>query len=142
MIAAHAAAATSARPAWWVVLARRWPTLLALVMGGLTWGAGPMKGLSEGLLVFGFGYLAVTVVGRRRVTWVIFCALLASVVLLRLQDVVDPALVLIGTAVGLVAWGAVRGSAQAVTGRCRLISQAVATKRMPSSATFTPPSNT
>jgi hypothetical protein len=78
-------------------------------MAGLSWGASPLKGLSEALLVFGFGYLTVAAIGRRRGTWVIFVALLLSVVLLRLQDAVDPALALIVAAVTLVAWGAVRG---------------------------------
>lgn len=92
-------------------MARRWPTLLALVMAGLSWGASPLKGLSEALLVFGFGfgYLAAAVVGHRRATWVICVALLLSVVLLRSQDLVDPALALIVAAATPVMWGAVRG---------------------------------
>jgi hypothetical protein len=81
--------------------------LLALDMAGLTREVSPLKGLSEALLVF--GYLAAAVIGHRRATWVNFVALLLSVVLLRFQDRVDPALTLIVAAVTLVVWGAVRG---------------------------------
>jgi hypothetical protein len=78
-------------------------------MAGLTWGPSPLKGLSEALLVFGFGHLAVAVVGHRRATWVIFFALLLAVVLLRLQDRVDPTLALIVAALSLIVWSAIRG---------------------------------
>ena len=109
MAAPYRTETTIDRTVWWRLLARRWPTLLALAMAGLTWGASPLKGLSEALLVFGFGYLAAAVIGRRRASWVIFVALLLSVILLRFQDHVDPALALILAAATLVSWGAVRG---------------------------------
>jgi hypothetical protein len=95
--------------AWWVAVRARWPTLLALAIAGLTWGGSPMKGLSEALLLFGFGYLAAAVIQRRRLTWLIACSAVLALALLRLQDRVDPAVVLIVAAVALVVWGAVRG---------------------------------
>lgn len=48
------------------VLSNRWPTLLALLVAGLSWGPSPLKGLSEALILFALGYLIAAVVQRRR----------------------------------------------------------------------------
>jgi hypothetical protein len=90
-------------------LARRWPMLLALTMAAISWGSTPTKRLSEAVLLFAFGYLVAAVLQRRQATWLIAVAVIGGFAVVRLQDWIDPAAVLLIVAVVLVGWGAVRG---------------------------------
>ncbi len=94
---------------WVAALARRWPTLLALTMAALTWGSTPQKRLSEAILLFAFGYLVAAALHRRQATWLIAVAVIGGFAVLRLQDRIDPSIVLIIVAIVFVGWGAARG---------------------------------
>jgi hypothetical protein len=54
-------------------------------------------------------YLAAAVLQRRQATWLLAVDIVAAFAALRLQDWVDPVVALIGAALVLVLWGAVRG---------------------------------
>ena len=54
-------------------------------------------------------YLVITATGRRSWTWPVLVVGIAAFVLLRMQERVEPAVVLLATALVAVLWGAVRG---------------------------------
>lgn len=51
MTASDVVERTANWPAWKLALAHRWPTLLALVMAGLTWGPSSAQAFSMGLVL-------------------------------------------------------------------------------------------
>jgi hypothetical protein len=113
--AAHAAGTAPPRGALRIAtaLARRWPTWLAIGMSALTLGAGGsddgVGGLSEALLLLPLLYLIVGVMQRREASWAVLAVLLATMVALRVQDVVAPSEALVTVALIVLVWGALRG---------------------------------
>ena len=98
------------RRRWAAALMHHWPTWLAIALVALTAGGGDsLKGLSEALLLFALGYLAAAVLQRRQATWLVAVVIVAAFAALRLQDWVDPSVVLLVAALAFVLWGAVRG---------------------------------
>ena len=103
----------STRSAAWrrapVLLARRWPTWLALL-----WAAITLSDLDDGtefafvLVVAAVGYLAVAVLERPRATWPLVFLLLGGVVALRVVGA-DERAVLIASGLVLAVVGLVRG---------------------------------
>jgi hypothetical protein len=70
---------------------------------------GSPKGLSEALLLFALGYLSAAVLRRRGATWILAVIAVAALAALRLQDLVEPTVVLLAAALALVIWGSARG---------------------------------
>ncbi|WP_344470787.1 hypothetical protein [Nonomuraea monospora] len=100
------------RPGWRRALAavgRRWPTWLALA-----WAAFSLSDVGNGLeytIVFvvpAAGYLFLAVADRRRITWAVVLAALATVVLLRVLGI-DPGPPLALTVITLAALGLING---------------------------------
>lgn len=110
----HDARRLTARRSWAAAIKHRWPTwlaiaVIALTAGGDSSGGGSLEGLSDALLIFALNYLALSVLQRRQATWVVAAVVVAALVALRLQDWVDPSVVLLVAALAFVLWGAVRG---------------------------------
>ena len=106
----HAHRAPGRRGSWAAALAQRWPTLFAIALAALTAGdPGSVGGLSEAVLLFALGYLAAAVIGRRRATWFVAVAGIGALAALRLQDLVEPTVILLAAALGFVLWGTARG---------------------------------
>ena len=106
------------------LVARRWPTLLALalVAPGLADRPTPetVEALASAMLLLPLWYLVITATGRRSWTWPVLVVGIAAFVLLRLQDRVEPAVVLLAVALVAVLWGSVRTSlTPAQTPECR-----------------------
>ncbi|WP_407562947.1 hypothetical protein [Streptomyces sp. 184] len=106
-----------ARPRPARALLRRWPTALALaltvpglVAGGDGDPAGAVDAFGEALPLLPLLYLVVTQAGRPRWTWPTLGAGIAAMVALRTAGVVAPSTVLVAVALGLLAWGTVRGT--------------------------------
>ena len=101
------------RPGLRGVLAHRWPTLLALVLAapGLADRPTPetVQALASALLLLPLWYLIISATGRRSWTWPVLVVGIGGFVLLRLQDRVEPAVVLLGLSLLAVLWGTVRG---------------------------------
>lgn len=95
-------------PSLAAALKRRWPTFLAIALTALI-ADGDSEGLAEVLLLLSSAYLGAAVLQRRQAAWVVAIVGTAVVVLLRFQDLVEPAVVLIAIALAFVLWGAVRG---------------------------------
>ena len=93
------------RPGLRGLVARRWPTLLALVLvaPGLADRPTPetVEALASAMLLLPLWYLVITATGRRSWTWPVLVVGIAAFVLLRMQDRVEPAVVLL--AIALVA---------------------------------------
>lgn len=97
------------------VLARRWPTALALAVGGLSLSGGgnladEVNGLGEILLLLPLEYLLLALIGRRAASWPVVGALAAVVVVAGLVDVVPVSTLLVGIALVLLVVGTVRGT--------------------------------
>jgi uncharacterized membrane protein len=91
-------------------LTRRWPTALAIALAALTLGGGnsggSVPGLAEALLLLPLGYLIVAKLQRRRASWPILICGFATMVGLRLLDVIAPAAALVAIALIVLVWGA------------------------------------
>jgi hypothetical protein len=99
---------------WADAIWHRWPTWLAIALTVLTAdggssGGNSLAGLSDALLIFGLNYVVLSLLQWRQATWPVVVTQIAALIGLRLQDRVDPTLVLLGAAFALVLWGAVRG---------------------------------
>ncbi|MGH4016546.1 MAG: hypothetical protein ACRDSL_21965 [Pseudonocardiaceae bacterium] len=103
-------ARASASWGWLAAIGHRWPTWLAIALVALLAGDESPKGLSQALLIMALGYLAAAVLQRRQATWVVAVVAIGALAALRLQDWVDPSVVLLAAALALVLWAAVRGS--------------------------------
>ena len=77
------------------MLARRWPSALALLMAAATWDSSPRASMAQALLLFAVGYLVAAAVNRPRLTWLLAVGVVAALAMLRLQHWVDPFWVLL-----------------------------------------------
>jgi hypothetical protein len=94
------------------VLARRWPTLLAVAVVAPTLGPSTpqeVRGLASAMLLLPLWYLVIGAVGRRRWTWGVLVGSIVLYTALRFADRVEPAFVLLALGLAAVAWGAIRG---------------------------------
>jgi hypothetical protein len=94
------------------VLARRWPTLLAVALVAPTFAPDTPEGvrvLAGAMLLLPLWYVVIAAVGRRTWTWAVLVGSIALFTLLRFQERVEPAVVLLAVALGAVLWGALRG---------------------------------
>jgi hypothetical protein len=109
-------AATRPRRTGIDLLKRRWPTALALVLSAITLdgsgSGGSVFGLAEALLLLPLGYLTVTKLKRPRASWPVLVCGIATLILLRLLDVIAPAAVLVAIASIVLVWAAVDGQLQ------------------------------
>ena len=91
----------------------RWPTALALGMSALTFGGGEtaegVASLANALVLLQLGYLVVAKLRRRQASWPVIAVGFASIIVLRLLDVIEPAAVLSAVALLVLVWGAVDG---------------------------------
>jgi hypothetical protein len=100
---------TGTRPA----LVRRWPTVLGFALGAdvllgeVT--AATTHGYALLVMLMPLLYLVVAVLRQRRATWPVFGVLIGLFVLLRMQDQVDPAVVVLAAALAATIWGAGHG---------------------------------
>jgi hypothetical protein len=97
------------RRRWAAAIMHRWPTWLAIALAALTVGGSTVESLADVLPMLALAYLAAAVLQRRKATWLLAVGIVAAFAALRLQDRVDPVAALIGAALMLVLWGAVRG---------------------------------
>jgi hypothetical protein len=107
-----AAPATTRRPGLRGLLARRWPTLLAVALVAPTLSSGTpeeVRGLAGAMMLLPLWYVVIEALDRRRWTWGALVVLTGLYVLLRFLDLVPPALVMLGIALVAVGWAAVRG---------------------------------
>ncbi|MFF7391242.1 hypothetical protein ACFZAE_22705 [Streptomyces scabiei] len=104
-------------------LSRRWPTMLALALTvpGLVLGAsadppGPAESAAtidahaELLPLLPLLYVVVHQIGRPRATWPVLAVGASCAVALQALDLVSPAGVMVGTALAVLLWGAVRSA--------------------------------
>jgi hypothetical protein len=93
--------------------AKRWPTILGVALGvDIFIGAvtqDTARSYAEALLMLPLGYVIVAALGRRRATWPVLAVLTALLVGLRLQDWVEPFVVLLAVALAVVIWGSGHG---------------------------------
>jgi hypothetical protein len=113
MTDAPAATVASARSGASGPLARRWPTALALLVSAPSF-VGPqtpdgVHALAEAMLLLPLWYVVIAAVARRSWTWFVLVGVIGLFVLLRLQDLLEPAAVLMAVALAAVLWGAVHG---------------------------------
>jgi hypothetical protein len=98
-------------------VSRRWPTCLAVAIWAAQAAAGASDTLDES--VTGFGevlpllpllYVVINQLGTPRSTWPVLGAGLLLVFGLQALDLVSPAGAMVGIALGVLLWGAVRGA--------------------------------
>jgi hypothetical protein len=90
-------------------LGRRWPTWLAIAMAAALADSSSVSALAEALVFLALGYLAAAALRRPNATWVILVVGIGLFAALRLQDWIEPVVVLIVIASGIAVWGAARG---------------------------------
>jgi Ni/Fe-hydrogenase subunit HybB-like protein len=94
-------------------VARRWPTVLGFALGADVFLGEVTAAVTDGyarlLLLMPLLYVVVAVLRQRRASWPVFGVLIALFVLLRLQDGIEPAVVVLAAALGATIWGAGHG---------------------------------
>ena len=113
MADAPATTVASARSGASGVLAKRWPTALALLVSAPSF-AGPqtpegVHALAEAMLLLPLWYVLIAALARRSWTWFVLVGVIGLFVLLRMQDRVEPPTVLMAIGLAAVLWGAARG---------------------------------
>ena len=98
--------------------ARRWPTLVAVGMAVLSWGIDTVTA-GQLLPLLPLVYVLVTTIRRRAMSWPTLIVVTLGFVLLRSQDVVDPATVIVATAGAITVAGLIRS-----TGSLEMVVQA------------------
>jgi hypothetical protein len=98
-------------------LMRRWPTALALALPALSMAGGDsgdpaaaIGGFGAALLLLPMLYLAVIQIGRPQASWPVLGVVLATMLVLQVQDLVSPATVLVAIALVLLVRGAIDGT--------------------------------
>lgn len=109
--AAHAHQTPDRRP-WVAAVLHRWPAWLAIAMAAVLAPGTTVGELAGVLPLLAFGYLAAAALQRRGATWPLAIGVSAAWAVLRLQDWIDPLVVLVAAALLLVLWGALRGRLQ------------------------------
>jgi hypothetical protein len=108
---AKAAAPARAGPAG--VPARRWPTLLALLVSAPGFADAPSPSgtaaLAEAMILLPLWYVVIGALARRGWTWYVLIGALGLYSLLRLQEQVEPAIVLLAVSLAAVLWGTACG---------------------------------
>jgi hypothetical protein len=94
-------------------VAKRWPTLVGIASGAdvlLSEITGETThGYAEALLILPLGYVVLTLLRRRRLSWPVLFGAVALMVGLRLQDWVDPPVAILAVALGATIWGTGHG---------------------------------
>lgn len=89
---------------------QRWPSALALVIGGLMILGGPADetthNLTEVLLQLPVIYLVIAAARQPRWSWAIFGVLFVVYAVLRMQEFVEPTIVFLAVALAAIIWGA------------------------------------
>jgi hypothetical protein len=100
---------TPDRRPWVAAILHRWPAWLAIAMAAVLAPGTTVGELAGVLPMLAFGYLAAAALQRRGATWLLAIGVSAAWAVLRLQDWIDPLVVLVAAALLLVLWGALRG---------------------------------
>ncbi|MGH3240008.1 MAG: hypothetical protein ACRDNL_06485 [Spirillospora sp.] len=103
---------------------RFWPAALAAAMAVPNLGGGgteQVTALAQALLLLPLLYLVVETFQWRRWTWAVLAVFLVSFTVVEAVDVIEPAVVVSGVALGVLVWGAVR---KRITGSKALQAQA------------------
>lgn len=90
-------------------LGRRWPTWLAIAMAAALAEGSSVSALAEALVFLALGYLAAAALRRPKAAWVVLVVGIGLYAALRLQDWIEPVVVLILVASGIAVWGAAQG---------------------------------
>lgn len=94
-------------------LARRWPAALGFAFGADVFLAEVTDATTHGyarlLMLMPLLYVVLAVLRRRHASWPALAVLGGGFVLLRMQDVVEPAVVILAAALGATIWGASHG---------------------------------
>lgn len=110
------ASTAPAHRTWGRWLLERWPTALALVMTGLTFGGAEtdegVRGFAHTLPILPLLYLVVAKLGRRQATWPGLVIGLALVIGLRVLDAIPPAAVFSAMALVVLVWATLDGQLQ------------------------------
>lgn len=95
------------------VLARRWPTALALLVSAPGFADVPSPSgtaaLAEAMLLLPLWYVVIGAVARRGWTWYVLIGVIGLYSLLRLQERVEPVVVLLAVSLAAVLWGTACG---------------------------------
>lgn len=104
---------------------RRWPTALAVIAGANTFldqvTDGLVRSFAGAMLLLPTLYLIVAALGRRRLTWLVLIGLLTGYAGLRLQDQVEPPIVILAVALAAAIWGTAQGRHRQLDFRIQLI---------------------
>jgi len=94
-------------------VARRWPTVLGVVLAADVFldevTAAATHGYARLLMLLPLIYVVVAVLRRPGASWPVLAVLGVLFVLLRILDVVEPAVVILAAALGATVWGAAHG---------------------------------
>jgi hypothetical protein len=92
---------------------RRWPAVLGFALGVDVFLTEVTDATTHGyarlLMLMPLLYVVLAVLRRRRASWPVLAVLGVLFVLLRMQDVVEPAIVILAAALGATIWGAGHG---------------------------------
>ncbi|GAA5116546.1 hypothetical protein [Pseudonocardia adelaidensis] len=92
---------------------RRWPAALGFALGADVFLAEVTDATTHGyarlLMLMPLLYVVLAVLRRRRASWPVLGVLGGLFVLLRVQDLVEPAVVILAAALGATVWGAGHG---------------------------------
>ncbi|MHA6618093.1 hypothetical protein [Pseudonocardia sp. DLS-67] len=94
-------------------VARRWPTALGFALGADVFFAEVTDATTHGyarlLMLMPLLYVVLAVLRRQHASWPALAVLGGGFVLLRMQDAVEPAVVILAAALGATVWGASHG---------------------------------
>lgn len=94
-------------------VARRWPTALGFALGADVFLAEVTDATTHGyarlLMLMPLLYVVLAVLRRQHASWPALAVLGGGFVLLRMQDAVEPAVVILAAALGATVWGASHG---------------------------------
>ena len=101
------------------MLARRWPTAIALALAAPDLFDGPLEDpdgaaetFGQALPILPLAYMVMVKLGRRNLTWPVVFTALAAVAAVRFFDLIAPSTMLIGASLVVLLWGAIDGQLQ------------------------------
>jgi hypothetical protein len=116
------------RPGLLAAAARRWPTVVGLALGVDVFvsevTADATRGYTEVLLLLPLGYVVLALLRRRGWSWPVLFIAVVLIAALRLQDVVEPVVVLLAIALAAVIWGTGHGRHRERDFRVQLVGMA------------------